>query len=354
MANPLIAGRYSVLSQLSASGAGGEVYEVHDTFEDEVVVLKFMRTTPLNNPWQEAQLLRRLSDPHILPIRNADLASGIPFVVTERATHGTLETKLTATRGLGLDANETIQWMRQASFGVARAHDMQLVHNDIKPANIFLNVQGEALVGDFGGAALIPSGSTTTTPFQATPDTVAPEIAAGWGTNLASASFASDVYSLGATTFWLLTGTTPHDFGTATGHAARCRIVVSDPARRLRDVAPHVPQSLATVVERALEIDPNLRFASALEFAAALSSRRLPDRLWHRTNVHASHIGCWEGSPTATAGAYLLCIEGGSRPSKCLITTIHVKSGNRVSRGCKTVPMRNWPQSVRGIMNDLS
>ncbi len=340
-------------SQLSAGGGGGEVYEVLDTYEGEVVVLKLIRNVPTGNPWHEAQILRRLSDPHILAIRNADVASGIPYVVTERATHGTLASRLNASSGFGVDVDEVIQWMRQASYGVARAHDLRLTHNDIKPANLFLNAQGEALVGDFGGASLIPPGAASTMPFQATAETVAPEVASSWGTSAATASFASDVYSLGATTYWMLAATTPHDFGGAVGHVERCQVVASNPSRRLRDVAPHVPQSVAAVVERAIHPDPAQRFASALDFAAALSSRSLPNRRWRRTNVHPGHIGCWEGDPTGTAGAYILCVEAGSRPSQCQITTVHASSGNRVARGCRAAPLRMWSQAVRSVMQDL-
>ena len=342
-----------VRSQLSAGGGSGEVYEVLDSYEGDVVVLKLIRNVPTGNPWHEAQILRHLSDPHILPIRNADIAMGIPYVVTDLATHGTLETRLVASGGLGVDVGEVIQWMRQAAYGIARAHDRRLTHNDIKPANLFLNAQGEALVGDFGGASLIPPGASSTVPFQATAETIAPEVALGWGTPAATASFASDVYSLGATTFWMLAAMTPYDFGSAVGHVARCQVVASNSARRLRDVAPHVPQSVAAVVERAIHPDPAKRFANALEFAAALSSRIMPNRRWRRTNVHPGHIGCWEGEPTGSGGAYVLCVEAGSRPSQCQITTVHANSGNRVLRGCRAAPIRSWPQAVRSVMQDV-
>jgi len=342
-----------VRSQLTAGGGSGEVYEVFDTFESERVVLKLIRNFPTGNPWHEAQILRRLSDPHILPIRNADVASGTPYIVTEFATHGTLDSMLNASSGLGVDVDKVIQWMRQASYGVARAHDLLLTHNDIKPANLFLNAQGEALVGDFGGASLIPPGAASAVPFQATAETVAPEVASGWGTPASTASFASDVYSLGATTYWMLTATTPHDFGGAVDPIARFQIVARNPTRRLRDVAPHVPQSVAAVVDRAIHPDPAQRFATALDFAAALSSRILPNRKWRRTNVHPGHIGCWEGDSTGTAGTYILCVEAGSRPSQCQITTVHANSGNRVSRGCRTAPLRSWFQAVRSVMQHL-
>ena len=97
-----------------------------------------------------------LADDHILEIRNADLYAGRPYIVTALAEHGTLETELAATNGLGLDVDQVITWIRQASMGVARAHDKSLVHNDIKPANLFLTANKECLVGDFGLASRVP------------------------------------------------------------------------------------------------------------------------------------------------------------------------------------------------------
>lgn len=329
------------------------MYEVLDTHEGEVVVLKFIRNIPTGNPWHEAQILRRLSDPHILPIRNADVASGIPYVVTERATYGTLETRLNASGGLGVDVGVVLRWIGQAAYGVARAHDLRLIHNDIKPANLFLNAEGEALVGDFGAAALLAPGATTTRPFQATAETVAPEVAAFWNTPALTASIASDVYSLGASAFWMLAGTTPHNFTGAADEPAKFRIVANTPPRRLRDVSPHTPKSVATVVERALHEDPAQRFATILDFASALSSRVLPRRLWHRTNIHANHLGCWQSEPVGPSGAYILCLEPGSRSSECRITTVHANSRNRVLRGCRTAPMRSWPRAVRSVIQQL-
>jgi serine/threonine protein kinase len=215
-----------------------------------------------------------------------------------------------------------------------------------------LNAEGEALVGDFGGASLLPAGATLSIPLQASAETVAPEIATSWNTPTATASFASDVYSLGATTFWLLAGTTPHDFSTASNLADRYRIAASQAPRSIRDVAPHVPQSVAAIVERSMRRDPNARYQTALDFAAAISSRILPSRKWKKTGVHPHHIGCWEG--TAGTSVYQMCLEAGVRIGQGRIVTIQVGSGRRVLRGCRDTPLRNWPQVVRSVIRALN
>jgi len=347
---PVIAGRYMVRRVLGR-GASGEVYEVLDTHEDDVVALKLLTSLPVGGPWDEAQILRRLADPHILPIRNADLAVGVPYLITELATHGALDHHVAAAGQRGLHVDDVVRWIRHACHGVARGHDLRLLHNDIKPANLFLNSKGEVLVGDFGFASLIPPGAETAVPAGATPETVAPEVAAGWGAD--TASILSDVYSLGATAFWLLAGRPPHDFTGATDVGAKLAVVAAQVPPRLRDIAPHVPQSVAVVVERAIATAPANRFASVTDLAAALGNRISASRSWRRTDEHAGHVACWRGVRAGGEGTYVLCLEQGPRRSQFTITTAHAASGNRVTRGCRIAPIRSWGQAVRSVMRIL-
>jgi len=231
----LIANRYEVLASL-ASAAQGDVYRVRDTYEDAICVLKLLNVATLTaGPWDEAQILRHLADDHILEIRNADLYAGQPYIVTALAEHGTLETELAATNGLGLDVDQVVSWMRQASMGVARAHDKSLVHNDIKPANLFLTAIKECLVGDFGLASRVPPLPLVGVARGATPETAAPEVRAGWATGAPPAAFTTDVYSLGATAYWLLAAQPPVNLARITGIPARMATAAAQtapPARR--------------------------------------------------------------------------------------------------------------------------
>jgi serine/threonine protein kinase len=120
---PPLAARYILRRRLGPPSAQGEVYEALDTYENDVVALKLLTSWTASGPWAEAQILRRLADPHILPIRNADQIAGRPFLATELARHGTLQNRLVSVGQRGLDVDEVIRWIRQACFGVARAHD---------------------------------------------------------------------------------------------------------------------------------------------------------------------------------------------------------------------------------------
>lgn len=352
MAAPVIAGRYLVQRQLGLGGQG-EVYEVLDTHEDDVVALKLLTIVVAGGHWQEAQILRRLSDPHILPIRNADLASGRPYIVTELARHGTLTDRLAAAGTCGLLVDDVVRLLRQACHGVARAHDLRLLHNDIKPMNLFLNAEGECMVGDFGFAAELPPRAASTWPPGASPETVAPEIAASWGTPAATASFASDVYALGATAFWLLAAGPAHDFSGATDVKAKMSIIAAHAPARLRDLAPHVPHYVAAAIERAMAPVPGDRFSTVTDFAAALGARPRVLRRWRRTDEHPGHIGCWRGEPESGGSTYVLCLESGARPTQAVISTRHASSGRSVAVGCRVAPMRTWGQAVRSTMRRL-
>lgn len=353
MAVNVIAGRYVVQRPLGAPGAQGEVYEALDTHEGDLVALKLLTGVNPGGSWLEAQVLRRLADPHILPIRNADQDLGQPYLVTELATHGSLDARLAATGACGLSVDEVVRWVRHACHGIARAHDLRLLHNDIKPANLFLNAEQECLVGDFGFAALIPPGATATTPPGATAETVAPEVAARWNTPTPTATVGSDIYSLGATAYWLLAARPQHDFSGAADIAARMAIAASDLPPRLFDLAPHVPTYVSSAIERAMAPLPDDRYPTVTALAAALGARPAASRRWRRTDEHSGHLACWQGEPIGGGGTYVVCMEGGPRPTLRTISTAHAASGHRVKRGCRSATTRSWAPAVRSIMRTL-
>lgn len=347
--------RYEVEQRLGPSGQA-EVYVAKDLYEGgHPVALKLMVTFPQGRTWFEAQALRRLQDPHILPIRNAEIdsASSQPFIVTELATHGTTGVALEERGPRGLDVDDVVRWMQQACRGIARAHDASLVHNDLKPGNLFLNAQGECLVGDFGAATLIAAGATTTAPFVATPETTAPEVASAWGTP--AASFSSDVYGLGATAYCLLSARWPCTFPAGATFGQKLAIVAEGPSPpRLFDLAPHVPGYVASAIEKALSRAPGDRFANASEFAAALGQRPEVKRRWLRTDDHEAHLACWHGDPVHAGNPYLVCLEQGTTPKQAVITARQLNTGRRITAGCRTVAMRDSSQALRSVMRTLS
>jgi serine/threonine-protein kinase len=200
---------------------------------------------------------------------------------------------------------------------------------------------------------LIQSGTSSTWPPAATAETAAPEVAAGWGTPATSASVLSDVYSLGATGFWLLTGRPPYDLSGAADVMAKMATVAAKVPLKLRDLAPHVPQPVASVIESAMARAPIDRIPSVTNLAAALGRRSSVARKWRRTDEHGRHIACWRGEPQDGGSTYVLCLEQGARPTQSVITTVHAGSGRRVTGGSRTTPARSWGQAVRSVMRAL-
>jgi hypothetical protein len=156
----------------------------------------------------------------------------------------------------------------------------------------------------------------------ATPETAAPEVGAGWATRHPPAAFTTDVYSLGATAHWLLAGQPPVNLSGIKGIAARMAAAAAQTTPRLREVAPHVPASVASVIERAMAVNPADRYQTVAEFSAALGSRSTKPRRWRRTNEHAGHLGCWRGERPRKS-TYILCLEQGATAKQCTVTTRH-------------------------------
>lgn len=329
---------------------------VGDHHEGDEVALKIINPTSITplGVWAEARILRRLSDNHILPIRNAFTHLGYAMVVTDIAREGTVKDRITA-EPLGLDLIEAVRWTRQACQGITRAHDYGLVHNDIKPGNLFLTENNDCRVGDFGFAGLIDPATGVAHIYGGTFNTMAPEVAAKWTTG-PEATTASDVYSVAASAYWMLAGQTPHDLSGFPTEADKLAHISSAPARNLRDVAPHVPDTIARVIDGALSTNPADRSATPHQFSADLG-RPVTGRRWRRTDEHPTHMGhlaCWRGTPAGSGSVYLLCMTQGARVSQRLLTTVHANSGNWIKSGCAPATQSNWPAVVRRLMRDLA
>jgi eukaryotic-like serine/threonine-protein kinase len=290
-------------------GTQGATYRVFDLHQQEVVALKLLVGTLNVGPWHEAAILTRLRDERILPVRNADFASGIPYVVTELAHHGTIQDKINARRTTGLDPATALRWIRQACQATARTHDAGLLHTDIKPENLFVDEHQDVRLGDYGLASLIDAAGQGH--CSGTPATMAPEVAqAMLNQQTQGTSRRSDVYSLGATLYWMLSGQPA--FQAAPGAVDLAAIAANSP-RKLRDLAPHVPQALSQKVEKAMASDPAARHASPGELAAVLGSIPAPSRAWVRSDEHPGHLGCWRGVSGKSAIVLVCAVVAGNK-----------------------------------------
>ncbi|WP_110589288.1 serine/threonine-protein kinase [Microbacterium suaedae] len=278
--------RYELVSNLGA-GAGGSVYEAHDRHLDALIAVKLLN--PLEEgsagPWREAQLLEQLKSRFLLNVLNADVVinSDIRFIVTPVMSGGDLEG--IAERN-GLPPSTAAHLVQQIASGLDRIHRACMVHRDVKPGNVLVS-NNEAILADLGFCHLL--GDDGTAPPNGTFCTVAPEVLGESG----KCSPASDVYSLAATAYYLLSGEYPvdHRISKQEQHDQ----IVAGSIRELRTIAPHVSRAVGAVVRKSLNCDPAKRHTSATDFANALVGAAQGSRDWHRV-THAGHLHCVFGA----------------------------------------------------------
>jgi hypothetical protein len=253
--------RYRILGPLGAGGMG-EVFRAEHRLMERVVALKVMRASLMNRPAAVAQFRRevkaaaRLSHPHIVTAYDAEQAGDVHFLVMEFVPGQSLD-RVVAARG-PLPVAEACDCVRQAALGLAHAAEHGMVHRDIKPQNLMRTPDGRVKVLDFGLARFV---AETAGPvacgggaLTGTPDFVAPEQAAAPH----RADGRADIYSLGCTFYYLLTGRVP--FPAAAGRPA------ANPAAPLPSITeyrPDVPPAVVRVVERMLAPDPADRYPTA-------------------------------------------------------------------------------------------
>ncbi len=280
----VVAERY-VLGRRLGSGRYGEVYVAHDRVLDQQVAIKLLRgisdTTPL---FREAAFLRSLESPFILRVDNAGIDADIGYLATKVAASGSAEDQLPA---FGLAPDRVLLWTRQTLIGLRACHEHGLVHCDIKPANIFLDEHDRAALGDFGAAQRMDDRGHVRQAGD--PLVRAPEMLRG-----GSGQIRTDIYSVGASMYRLLSGAwpveEPDDFSVFRQRVRGSRY------KRLADLAPHLPKALTSIIRRAMSVDPTTRFASAEDMNIALGRLDLGRRP-ARTATHDGHVSCWADAP---------------------------------------------------------
>lgn len=324
-------------------GHFGEVWRAEDTTTGRVVALKLIDpsdTTP-DMAWQEATRLTSLESPHLVRVHGAALAIDVPYIDMALAEGGSTAK---ATSRLGTDEETALRWAQQVARGLQLCHVRGLVHRDVKPGNVLLNRVGHALLGDFGVAALMASDGTASEHGDA--QVRAPEAFHG-----GSCTAVGDVYSLGVTLYYFLTGDYPHrwdDFGGSyDDFAAAVRAGTPD----IRDVAPHVSRTLAAALRRALAVDPAARFQSAADLDRALSRVRARVRCIRRVDSHRADGMCWHMAEPAKGGKsiHVCCDPSGLRSVD--LDVFYEQSGNRVREFCGSVTARQAPARLRAVFD---
>jgi serine/threonine protein kinase len=283
MSEPLLAsgdrlGPYRVDSSLGAGGMG-EVYRAVDTRLGRAVAVKVLSGRRTHDPdrlqrfEQEARIVATLSHANVLAVHDVGSQDGVDYAVFELLEGQTLRQRLESGP---LPVLKAVDYGVQICHGLAAVHAQGIVHRDLKPDNIFLMRSGQLKILDFGlakpgprGSGLLAGGSDARTPTEpgllvGTCGYMAPEQARG-----RSADARSDIFSLGAVLYEMLSGR--RAFAGQTPADTLAALLTQDPPA-ISAISRPVPRALERVVRRCLERNPEERFQSARDVAFGLQA----------------------------------------------------------------------------------
>ena len=253
---------YELVRQLGI-GAFGVVWYANDTRDGKAVALKVLAnvtTGSLERFKLEIKATARLAHPNIVPLHDYGEARDHPYLAMGYVDGASLK------EIDDLSPEVVVEAIKDVALAVHYAHNNDVLHRDIKPDNIMLDQDGKAWILDFGLARLGESdGLTKTGDMVGTPAYMAPEQAKG---DAKRVDGRCDVYSLGATLFYSLTGLAPFH-KSQTIHAQLAAVLFEDPPVP-SSLNEEIPKALDWIVLKCLEKKPEDRYASAAALAADL------------------------------------------------------------------------------------
>ena len=265
-------GRFKITGTLG-QGAMGTVYRAHDPLIERTVAIKTVACAGLSKEeaaafeqrfYREAKSAGRLNHPNIVTIHDVGRNENLAFIAMEFLNGQSLRELLDS--GVVLPAERCAEIAADIAEGLAFAHANGVVHRDIKPANIMVLDNGSVKISDFG-VALIPSGSTTVegTAFGS-PKYMSPEQVTGQ-----KVDGRSDIFSLGAVLYEMLTGRPPFDGEELTSVLYQ---VLNTAPPLPSSFNPELPRVFDRLLAKAMAKDPEKRYQSAMELAADLRKIR--------------------------------------------------------------------------------
>jgi len=261
-----ILGGYRLLERVGRGGMG-TVYRAIQISLDREVALKLLSPELVKDKnfvaqfFREARAAGQLNHPHIVQVYDVGQEGEDYYYSMEFVRGGSLEDRLRQEGKLA--PPEALRIALEAATALEYAESRHIVHRDIKPDNLMLAEDGRVRVADLGLALSLKSTADHKgQPILGTPHFISPEQALRRDVDIRS-----DIYSLGATLYRMLTGETL--FKGATAEEIVKKAVREEP-RPLREVNPAVPERIATLVHRMVQKDPDARFASAKELRETL------------------------------------------------------------------------------------
>jgi eukaryotic-like serine/threonine-protein kinase len=262
------AGRYEIQGVLGRGGMG-VVYRAHDRDLDDAVAIKTLRSealsadpTLLDRFKQEIRLARRITHPNILRTHDLGESGGLRYLSMEFIKGLTLKQLVEA--GDILPTPVGLRIAKQICAGLAAAHEVGVIHRDIKPQNIIIEATGGLKIMDFGIARLKEErGMTAEGTVVGTPDYMSPEQARG-----KALDFRSDIYSTGVVLYEVFTGTIPFEGETPLAVVLK-HIQETPPSPQTRN--PRIDPRISQIILKCMQKDPKDRYQSVNDLYEALT-----------------------------------------------------------------------------------
>lgn len=269
-----IGGRYEIIKYIGGGGMS-KVYLAHDVILDRNVAIKILNYDFSNEEelkrrfMREAHSATSLTHPHIVDIFDVGEEGELHYLVMEYIEGQTLKEYINSNGPL--TPEQALPIMRQLVSAISNAHYNGIIHRDIKPQNILMDVNGDVKITDFGIAmALSATAHTKTNSVLGTVHYLSPEQARG-----GMATMKSDIYSVGIVFYELLTGKLPFSGESAVSIALKH---LQEETPSVRASFPMIPQSVENVISKATTKNASNRYRSADEMLEDLATVLLPER----------------------------------------------------------------------------
>jgi serine/threonine protein kinase len=274
-------GPYQIVRPLGKGGMG-QVYEAEEIDSGRRVAVKLLSRglgdgEERERFLREGQLAAALSHPNCVYVFGTSEVQGFPIITMELAPAGTLKDLVDPAAPMAVAT--AVDAILQVIAGLEAAAAIGILHRDVKPSNCFVDRDGRVMVGDFGLSISASGGAAAAgRGVMGTPGFASPEQLAG-----AALDVRSDIYSVGATLYYLFTGKSPFDEGDLQTMMTR---VASETAPAVTVARPDVPGRVGSIVAKCLATQPAHRYPNYAALAAALEPFRtvpiVPARLGRR------------------------------------------------------------------------
>jgi serine/threonine protein kinase len=260
-------GQYRIVEQIGKGGMA-TVFKAYQPGLDRYVAIKILPAYYAHEEGfserfvREAKAIARLDHPHILPVYDFGQADSLSYIVMKYVAAGTLKDRL----GQPLSPQVALGLLKQIGAALDHAHDMGILHRDVKPGNVLIDEKGWAYLSDFGLAKMV-EGSVQLTGSGVgvgTPAYMSPEQGQGLPVD-----GRTDVYSLGVILYEMLTGRVPYEAETPMAVVVKH---ITGPLPPPRSLNPAISPAVEGVILKALARDPADRFPRAGALVEALEA----------------------------------------------------------------------------------